>query len=132
MEKKYTLNEIARIHLALNKDWNTRVKDIKLNVKALYHLISIKRRLAEEFQKAQDAVQTIMLTNNLESDDNGSFKAKDDEQAAEINRQITELGDQEVCLKFDCIKLSNEDILPADILELLFDFIYFEEEAENG
>lgn len=120
----FTLNQIAGNANEITQDWNENVAKIKTNAKTLYQIISVRKQLIQEFTNIQEAMQAIMIKHGGKDDGNGFLRVPP-EKIDIVQKELDEIGNQTVELDVDTIYLSEDDEIPAFLLELLFDNIEF-------
>lgn len=122
MEKKLTLGDVAMLAQFLLGNWEQQKTEIKLNGKAVYALIKLKNNLMSEFRKIQEASRTVVLSHGGVEQEDGNIKVPDNEIGA-ANMELSELQKEEITLEYTPIQMGENDSLPLDFMDALFEFI---------
>lgn len=124
MEKEFTINTIEGIYTHLIPKWNENLGAIKLKSRALYNLIGLKKTIEERHAQTQEAVVAIMKRFGAEQIENGGLKVPED-KIADTNAELMKLSEEKIKIEFSEIKVGEDDELPPELMEILFDFIIF-------
>lgn len=122
MTKKITLNEIVSIYGEMNKYWDEEIKSVSLSTRALYNLISLKRKLEDKVIEIQQTANAIMIKNGGEVKDDGLLKVPS-ENVEQTNKELLDLSSQEIDFEFNEIILGESDEISPIFMEILYDFI---------
>lgn len=121
-EKKITVGEVAALAQFLIGNWDDHKNEIKLSGRSVYALIGLKNSLMSEFRKLQEATRTVVLAHGGVEQDDGNIKVPDAEIGA-TNMELAEMHREETTLTFTPIIVTDNDSLPLDFMDALFNFI---------
>lgn len=124
MKKEITFNEVSRIFKVFT-EWNTLSKSIKLGSVNLYRLIAFKKEIESKEMAIEETIRTIFINNGATETD-GLLRAPEDKQDLVVS-QVNELSNEKVEIEVPEITLSENDNLPIELMEVLFDFIKVKE-----
>lgn len=105
--------------------WDSFKGEIKLSGRQVYNLITIKRRIIELTQSINDSMVTIAERFNGDIHQDGSISFADD-VTKQVNQEIVDVMNTEISISFNPVAVSEDDNLPVDLVEALFEFIEFE------
>lgn len=114
--------DIRQIAFDLSQRWESSKSNIKLSGKATYALIGLKRKLLSIGDEITEAFGTVGLALGGKVDEMGMLKIPDD-KIDEANKQLTEIAVQTQEIEFTPIVLNEEDELPMELMDILYDFI---------
>lgn len=117
--------EIRQIAIALEGLWGDIKQNLKVSGKTMYNVIALRRTLTEQAQVIQETFYTIGQNNGGTATEDGGLKIPD-ENIPEVNRLLNEVANTEQEISYNPIVITDNDEVPADFLELLFDFISME------
>lgn len=123
MTKELTLNEIEGLYLFFQENWDQNVQNISLNIKQLYNLIGLKKKVTDIHIQTQEAVKAIMIKNGAQPNENGMLVLETDEQKEQANKDFFELSLKVEKIDFEQIEVTAEDNMPSKFVEVLYDFI---------
>lgn len=126
MIKTMTAAEIRRIAFELLEGWNNIRKDIRLSPRQLYNLMGLKKSLEQEYLKINDTLVTIMEQHEGKPTEQGGYQVPP-EHVQEVNALLQSFGEETVEIEFSPVRVRNEDNLPVEAMELLFEFIEIED-----
>lgn len=126
MVKTLNFIEFKGIADELLSSWDSLKKEIKLGGKSMYSLISLKKEIEKQGQTIAESIIAIGEQYGGAYNDQGRFIIPE-ENIEKVNSAIAELGQNEVEFQYNPVILSGEDNLPAELMDLLFDFIEFKE-----
>lgn len=124
MKKEITFNEVSRIFRVFT-EWNMLSKNIKLGSVNLYRLIAFKKEIESKEMAIEETIRTIFINNGATETD-GLLRAPEDKQDLVV-AQVNELSSEKVEIEVPEITLSEDDNLPIELMEVLFDFIKVKE-----
>lgn len=124
MKKEITFNEITRMYRVF-QTWDAYVKDIKLNPISLYRLIDLKRKIEICESAIEETIRTIFV-NNGAAEEQGMLRLPNDKQEA-VAKEIEDLGNQKEEIEFQKITIKEEDNIPVELFDILFDFVEIKE-----
>lgn len=127
MIKTMTNGEIRNISFGILDMWEREKGGIKLGSRELYHLIGVKKKLEEVAQQLNETIMLIGTQHGGEITPQGTMKFPE-ESMDELNTLFNDLSAETTEIEYSPIKVKAEDIVPASIMELLFDFIEIVEE----
>lgn len=127
MVKTMTLNQVMMTAPDFLTIWGEESNLIRVSSKALFNIVKLKKAFEEQLKSVQETVQTIMEQHGAETNEQGGLVIKDKEAADKANTALIELGEQQVDIVYGMITLTEKDILPPKLMDLLFDFIEFKE-----
>lgn len=119
-----TYNQVASIYEKLNRNWDDFMKETKVNVHALYSIISFKKTISGELEKIQEMAKAIMQRYGAQPNDKGILQIPP-ENIEQADKDLIDFGNQTLIIECNEIELSDADALPAELLEMLFDIIKF-------
>ncbi len=114
--------DIRQIAFTLEGHWNEMKVGIRVSGKTMYNLIALKRQLAEKAADITEAFMIIGQNNGGQIQENGSMQIPD-ENIQEVNKLLTEVANEQQDITYRPIELRDGDDIPADLMDLLFDFI---------
>lgn len=118
--------DIRQIAFTLEGHWEEYKLDIRVSGRTMYNLIALKRHFAERAVAITESFMVIGQSHGGEIQPDGSMKIPD-ENIEEVNKLLTEVALEEQEIQYKPIVLSDNDSLPADLMDLLFDFIVMED-----
>lgn len=118
--------DIRQIGFELNTNWQAIKGELKVSGKAMYAIISLKKRITELTDMVTESFLTVGQNLGGVVQQDGSLKIPD-ENIEEANKQLTEIALETQEIEYKPIILHEEDSVPTDIMELLFDFIEMED-----
>lgn len=105
--------------------WSDFKGEIKLTGRQTYNLVTIKRKITELTSDINDSMMTIAERFNGDVHQDGSISFPED-VTTQVNKEIIDVMNTEVTISFNPIAISEDDNLPVDLMESLFEFIEFE------
>lgn len=129
MTIKLPVFKIREAGLALTLKWEESKSTIHFsNVKRLYNLLSVKKAILEVFGTIQETATEIVLKNggSVGADGTAVFE---DEARDKIIAALNEFNKEEVEITFNKLIITDEDIVPIEILEPMYDFVEFQDQA---
>ncbi len=125
MEIKLTLGRVNEIGMGFLSVWD-KVKDtVTLSPKATYALIDLKRKIEPHFQSLQETIYTMAMNNGGEQQSNGTVRVPP-ENVETMNEKLHEIYEEEISVEYLPIKVRDNDVFPAHLMEILFDFLEME------
>lgn len=127
MKKEISLNEIQNIYAAIFQDWHRFQENIKLDPKNLYNLIKLKKTILNEVEQMQETLRNFISSiDGVTINADGTFKIPED-KIVDTNVKLNEMGAIIVEIEYTPIKIiSEEQKIPIEVMEALFDFIEVE------
>lgn len=116
-------NSVAR---ELLTNWSEMRGRIHAPGKTVYGVISLKKRFEETYETMAQTMVSIVESNGGHLEQDGSF-AFDDEHRPEIDRLMQEFHNSDITISATPVVLRAEDELPAELIEIFFDFIQYQE-----
>lgn len=126
MEKQIQTGKLKTIAEGVVVNWDAMKSDIKLNSKALYNLIGLKKNLMEKGQQINDTLVQLFESNDCKLNDDGTGFLIPNDKQEKMSQLLIEFYDQIAYIDYQPIIIKEEDSLPADLMDLLFDFIEFQ------
>lgn len=114
--------DIRQISFDLENQWEGLKSQIKVSGKTLYAIISIKKTLSEIGRTVAEAFFTVGQNAGGSDNGDGSMKIPDD-KIDEVNTALTEIANTQTDIEYIPIILGENDSVPVEIMDLLFDFI---------
>lgn len=114
--------DIRQISFDLENQWDRLKSQIKVSGKTLYAIISIKKTLSEIGRTVAEAFFTVGQNAGGSDNGDGSMKIPDD-KIDEVNTALTEIANTQTDIEYIPIILGENDSVPVEIMDLLFDFI---------
>lgn len=114
--------DIRQISFDLENQWEGLKSQIKVSGKSLYAIISIKKTLSEIGRTVAEAFFTVGQNAGGSDNGDGSMKIPDD-KIDEVNTALTEIANTQTDIEYIPIILGENDSVPVEIMDLLFDFI---------
>lgn len=114
--------DIRQISFDLENQWDGLKSQIKVSGKTLYAIISIKKTLSEIGRTVAEAFFTVGQNAGGSDNGDGSMKIPDD-KIDEVNTALTEIANTQTDIEYIPIILGENDSVPVEIMDLLFDFI---------
>lgn len=119
--------DIRQISFTLDTNWDQIKRGLSVSGKSLYSIIALKRKLAEMAGVITESFLVIGQNHGGQVQQDGSLKVPDD-QIPEVNKLLTEVALETQEISYQPIVLKDSDDIPAELMELLFDFIEMREE----
>lgn len=138
MKKTVTLSldAIMRIQSVVDKEWEAWA--FSLQPIALFNLITLKRLIVEKVMAGQETLREIFRAHKYEPTprDDGALEFRppqgeenNAELIATVNKEVFEALQTPVELSVTPIKVRDNDFVPADMMELFYDFIEVQEDT---
>lgn len=126
MEKQIKTGNVKFVAESVLANWDTFKDDIKLNAKALYNLIGLKKILTDQGQQIAETLIQLFESHNcpMNQDGTGFIIAADKQE--EMNKLLIDFYNESINITYNPIIINENDKLPADLMDLLFDFIEFQ------
>lgn len=128
MEKEFTTLAARTAAESIVKNWDAAKNSLKLSPKALYHLIQLKKELEIKGQTIADTLMQIFTSHDCKLNDEQTGFIIPPEKSQEINNALTEFYAEKVVINYEPIVITDNDVIPTDLMEALFDFITFVEQ----
>ena len=126
MEKMVKNQDILNLGNFFVKNWDSAMKETKLNSRSLYNLIRLKKTILPIAESIQETVIEIAKSHGGEVMETGGVKVPDD-KIQETNTAIGEFLEGEDTVHYQTITMSDDDSLSPDLMEVIFDFIEFKD-----
>lgn len=123
--KTYTTVQIKMMALDVGRAWDAHKNAIKVSGRALYNMVGIKKELDNLHAQIQQTLLSLFESHGGEMQPSGEFIIPDEAQA-EVNQKLVDFGNETLTINYEEVKLAFDDTVPAEILEVFFDFIVFE------
>lgn len=123
MTKTMTINQMMPIANDFLQGWQDYKGRLQLKGKPLFHLIALKKQLEKQLVQAQETVAALAEQfGGVPDPAIGGYRIPEERQK-EANVAIGDLVKTEVTFDFTPIKITEADEIPADLLDILFDFV---------
>lgn len=106
--------------------WENDKKDMKLTGKALFNLIGLKKNVEAQLMKTQETLVTLAQQNHGEPDGRGNYNIPE-EYRENMNKEMNDFAEQDIELEYEEIKLKDSDLISAEFLDYIYDFVKFED-----
>jgi len=122
MEKTLKLGDIIGLgaYLAQNEDL---MDGMKLNARAIYSILKLKKAIIERFNTAQETVLELAKNYGAEPINEGQGIQVPPEKLEDFNKDYADLMRENVALPYDAIEISASSECSAKFMEAFFDFI---------
>lgn len=121
--KSITTQKLMDVGSTLLRTWDEHKSKIQIRGKALFAFISLKKDLEKKLNEVQETIATIAEQHNgVFKPEIGGFEIPP-EQRASANKVIDEVLKEEVEIAYTPITLREEDTMPAEVLDAIFDFV---------
>lgn len=127
MEKNLTLLQVRMIAEPLAQNWDNFSKELHINSKALYQLIGLKKTLLEEGQKINDTIIELFKSQDCVMNNEQTGFIIPPEKQESINKMLQEFYAETTTIDYKPIILVEEDQIPTELMDLLFEFIEFKD-----
>jgi len=122
-----TLKEIRDIGFVLLSNWNAERKEIALKGKNLYNLIALKKKIVEESEKIQEGLNVISeQSGGILDQEKGQYKIPQD-KVPEVVKKMDEMLAETTEIEYEPIIITEDCSLPIGLMDILFDFIEFQD-----
>ncbi len=119
------IDEIESIFSFFLREWQNLSREIKLSNKSLYNLITLKKTFENKHYAIQETVIAIMKSNGAVENESGELQVPE-ENISKVNKELMDLGNQNDKIEGDEIIIRDEDFIPSQLMEILYDFIVIE------
>lgn len=121
--KTITINELTFFASNFLRVWNEEKSQITVKGKSLFHLIGLKKEIEKHLAQSQEGVALLAeQCGGIFKQEIGGFEIPPENQV-EANKAIGEFGRTEVMVHYTPIVVGVEDIIPIELLDLIFDYI---------
>lgn len=116
--------EVREMAFAMLNVWDKARGEIKLNGRAMYNLIAIRRQINALSDTTTEAIR-LLAENNGGIQEGANMRIPDD-KIETVNAAINEMYKEEQTIEYNPIVLHDEDFLPVELMDIFFEFIKFE------
>jgi hypothetical protein len=127
MNKSLTTGELRVIGADLLKGWEASKNEIKLSGKNLHSLIALKKIIERELTIIEETVMGLAVQYDAVPNPDGSATIPEPRRK-EAFEALNEFAKETIDIEYKEVVIGEDDNVPIDILEALFEFIRFEEE----
>lgn len=106
--------------------WENDKKDMKLTGRALFNLIGLKKNVEAQLVKTQETLVALAQQNHGEPDGKGNYNIPEDYRG-QMNKDMNDFAEQEIEIEYEEIKLKDSDVVSAEFLDSIYDFVKFED-----
>ena len=127
MKKEFTTIQIRDFGNRLLSTWEEEKENISLSGRSLYNLISLKRKIEEEFHAVEEALVLMLKKHGAELDEATGALRVPPERQAEAQKALEPFGEETISIEYAEIKMQEDSQIPVKLLEVLFDFVTFDD-----
>ena len=121
--KMFVFRDFAEAFLT---SWESEKKEMKLNGKALFNLVGLKKKIENQLMQIQDTILNLVEQHHGIPDGKGNYTIPEEERAV-VGEAMNELSGQEVEIDYEPIKIHESDVVSPSFLDIIFDFVVFDE-----
>lgn len=120
---KITVGQLTSIAPALLRSWDEHKAKINMRGKILFAFIGLKKDLEKRLAEAQETIALIAEQHDgVFKEEIGGFEIPEEKRAA-CNKAIDEVVKEEIEIAHTPIVLNENEFLPAEILDAIYDFV---------
>lgn len=128
MIKTITINELTFVASGLMRVWNSHKASLQMKGKSLFNLVGLKKEFETHLSQSQETVAALAEQHGgIFKQEIGGYEIPLDHQEA-ANVAITEFSKTNIDINYNPIIIRDEDIVPAELLELIFEYVEFLDE----